>query len=113
MSKDNLRNGTELLLSLVLSLELMDEYPTRQEVKRKGNLFRKSFEAKLLKAYDEMYKADEEFTINALNMKHKCISQIASLNEADAILLYDFVDKFIKNIDVARKKGIVFFDKLN
>lgn len=40
------------------------------------------------------------------------IKQIASLHEADQILLSDFVNKFIKNIEIARKKGVVFFEKI-
>jgi hypothetical protein len=40
------------------------------------------------------------------------ISQIANMNEADAILASEFLDKFSKNIEIARKKGVVFFDKL-
>jgi hypothetical protein len=40
------------------------------------------------------------------------ITQIAEMNEADAILASEFLDKFGKNIEIARKKGIIFFDKL-
>ena len=40
------------------------------------------------------------------------IKQLANLDEADNILISEFINKFIENIDIARKKGIVFFDKL-
>jgi hypothetical protein len=40
------------------------------------------------------------------------ITQIAELNEADAILLSEFINKFYENIEIARKKGVVFFDKI-
>jgi hypothetical protein len=34
------------------------------------------------------------------------------MNEADAILASEFLDKFGENIEAAREKGVVFFDKL-
>ena len=111
-NNSDLRNGTELLLTMMLVTELIDSYGAKRDIKRTANLFKNTFEKDLYVAYDRMHKEDESFTVNAMNKKAKCISQIASLNEADAILLYEFVDKFIKNIDIARKKGAVFFDKL-
>ena len=47
-----------------------------------------------------------------MNIKNKLMSNIASFNEADAILFSEFTEKFIKNIEIARKKGVIFFDKI-
>jgi hypothetical protein len=47
-----------------------------------------------------------------MNKKNQLISNIASFNEVDAILFAQFAEKFIDNIEIARKKGVVFFDKL-
>lgn len=90
----------------------MDEYNLKGNAKRKGNLFRNEVEKVVNPAIDEMHENDEVFLQNALKMKERMIKQIASLHEADQILLSEFVNKFINNIDIARKKGVVFFEKM-
>jgi hypothetical protein len=62
--------------------------------------------------YNEIYAKDPELVTNSIRFKHRLIQQIASLNEPDSILFSEFTDRFIKNIDIARKKGLIFFDKL-
>tara|TARA_R110001632_G_scaffold126252_2_gene239793 strand:- start:1372 stop:1725 length:354 start_codon:yes stop_codon:yes gene_type:complete len=107
-----LRNGLELVLALQLTLELMDEYKLKGLPKKYGNMFRKSLEKGLSESYDRLYNIDPEYTTNAMNKKNELISNIASFNEVDAILFAEFSKKFMDNIDIARKKGVVFFDKL-
>jgi hypothetical protein len=34
------------------------------------------------------------------------------MNEADAILASEFLDKFGENIEAAREKGVVFFNEI-
>jgi hypothetical protein len=75
-------------------------------------MFHNALETKTIKHYNEVYKNDAEFALNSLNIKQRLITQIAELNEADAILLSEFVNRFINNIEIARKKGVVFFDKI-
>ena len=75
-------------------------------------MFRKSLEKGLSESYDRLYNIDPEYTTNAMNKKNELISNIASFNEVDAILFAEFSKKFMDNIDIARKKGVVFFDKL-
>lgn len=110
--EDELRNGLELVLTLQLALELMDEYKLRGLSKKYGNMFKKSLEKNLSELYDRLYTDDSEFVTNAMNIKNKLMSNIASFNEADAILFSEFTEKFIKNIEIARKKGVIFFDKI-
>ena len=107
-----LRNGLELLLTGQLFLDISDTYKLKGLLKKRGNLFIKDLEASVKKGYDNVYNNDPEFTINSINIKQRMISQIADMNEADAILASEFLDKFGKNIEIARKKGVVFFDKL-
>ena len=111
-SQKNLKNGLELVLTLQLTLELMDEYKLKGLPKKYGNMFKNSLEKDLSQSFDRLYKIDEEYTTNAMNKKNELISNIASLNEVDAILFAEFSNKFMKNIDLARKKGVVLFDKL-
>lgn len=111
-NQKELKNGTDLLTSLDVTLSIMDEYQLKGNAKRKANLFRQEVEKVVNPAIDEMHERDEEFLQNALNKKERMIKQIASLHEADQILLSEFVNKFINNIDIARKKGVVFFEKM-
>lgn len=106
------KNGLELLLLLDLTLATMQEYKLKGVVKNKANLFKNAVENSVNKAMDKNSELHEEFTNNAINLKQRMVKQIASLNEADNILLSEFVNKFYNNIDIARKKGVVFFDKL-
>ena len=107
-----LRNGLELLLTGQLFLDISDTYKLNGILKKRGNLFIKDLEVAVKRGYENVYKNDPEFTTNSINIKQRMISQIANMNEADAILASEFLDKFNKNIEIARKKGVVFFDKL-
>tara|TARA_B110000908_G_scaffold36958_1_gene44349 strand:+ start:3739 stop:4092 length:354 start_codon:yes stop_codon:yes gene_type:complete len=110
--RKDLKNGLELVLTLQLTLELMDEYKLKGLPKKYGNMFKNSLEKDLSQSYDRLYNIDQEYTTNAMNKKNQLISNIASFNEVDAILFAQFAEKFIDNIEIARKKGVVFFDKL-
>ena len=111
-NKKELKNGLDLLLLLDLTLATMEEYKLKGSVKNKANLFKKSIEKTVNKSIDAEFIKDEEFMQNALLSKDRMIKQIANLNEADQILLSEYIDKFLKNIHIARKKGVVFFEKL-
>jgi hypothetical protein len=114
MNKQNteLKNGLELLLLLDLTLATMDDYNLKGPVKNKANLFRNALEKQVNNSVDDLMGNDEEFFQNASKRKERMIKQLANLNEADNLLISEFINKFIENIDIARKKGIVFFDKL-
>ena len=111
MNKE-LKNGTELLLSLALSLELLDKYKASKLLKKKLNIAYIELERSILKHYNAIYSENEDFCTNSLTFKEDVIKIIADYNEADCILAIDFLKKFNSNIEIARKKGIIFFDKL-
>lgn len=112
MKNDELKNGTELLLSLVLSLDLLEQYEANQLLKRQINTVKKTLEKTVSKHYDKVYKEGEEFIQNSLSYKEETIKKFAKYNEADSILCSHYLDFFDKNIEIARKKGVIFFDKI-
>jgi len=105
-------NGLEMLLTSQLLIDLFDNYKVKGLTKNYGKMFFRELEKATIKSYNENYSNDPEFTTNSLKIKNRMITQIAELNEADAILFSEFLNKFINNIDLARKKGVIFFDKL-
>jgi hypothetical protein len=105
-------NGLELLLTAQLFIEIFENYKLGGIEKKYGKMFYDALEKKTIQHYNQVYKNDAEFALNSLNIKQRLITQIAELNEADAILLSEFVNRFINNIEIARKKGVVFFDKI-
>jgi hypoxanthine phosphoribosyltransferase len=108
----NLKNGIELLVTLQLALELMDEYKLKGRAKNTANMFKSALEKDVMDNYHRVFKQDAEILINSLNFKNQMIEDIASLSEADSILLSDFIHKFIENIEEVREKKILVFDKL-
>lgn len=110
--EEELRNGLELLLTAQLFLELSDQYKLKGKSKMYANMLIKEMEKAGSKSFEELYANDEMFAVNAMNKKHDCIKIIASFHEADAILFEEFAIKFKNNIDIARKKGVSFFQKL-
>jgi hypothetical protein len=105
-------NALELLLTAQLFIDIFDNYELKGIEKKYGKMFHTALEKKTIKHYNEVYRKDNEFALNSLNIKERMITQIAELNEADAILLSEFINKFYENIEIARKKGVVFFDKI-
>jgi len=110
--KNELKNGTELLLSLALSLDLLEQYKANQLLKKKINNVKKDIEKSIEPHYSKLYTENEEFVQNSLTFKEELIKMVADYNEADCILAIDFLKKFNDNIEIARKKSIIFFDKL-
>jgi hypothetical protein len=75
-------------------------------------MFKDALESDIMQNYHRVYKEDPEMLTNSLNFKNQMIEDIASLSEADSILLSDFIHKFIENIEEVREKKILIFDKL-
>ncbi len=90
----------------------MDSYNFKGVVKNKANLFKRAIEKQVDKAIDSETQRDEEFVQNAITLKERMIKDIATMNEADQILLSEFVHKFANNIEIAREKGTAFFNKI-
>lgn len=112
MRNKETHNALELLLTAQLFIDIFDNYELKGIEKKYGKMFHNALEKKTIKHYNEVYRNDSEFALNSLNIKERMITQIAELNEADAILLSEFINKFYENIEIARKKGVVFFDKI-
>ena len=109
---DKLKNGLELTTTLQLCMELCDQYPVKGIIKKKLKDFYKVAENDIANEYARVHNPNHEFAINAIKKKHQLIKIIAEFDEADFILCSDFLQKFKDNISIARKKGIVFFDKI-
>ncbi|WP_296683574.1 hypothetical protein [Flavobacterium sp.] len=108
----NVKNGIELLVTLQLALELMDEYNLKGRAKNTANMFKDALEKDIMQNYHRVYNEDPEILTNSLNFKNQMIVDIASLGENDAILLADYIRKFMENIEEVREKKVLIFDKL-
>lgn len=109
---NNVKNGIELLVTLQLALELMDEYKLKGRAKNTANMFKDALEKDIMQNYHRVYNEDPEMLTNSLNFKNQMIVDIASLGENDAILLADYIRKFMENIEEIREKKVLIFDKL-
>jgi len=109
---NNVKNGIELLVTLQLALELMDEYKLKGRAKNTANMFKDALEKDIMQNYHRVYNEDPEMLTNSLNFKNQMIVDIASLGENDAILLADYIRKFMENIEEVREKKVLIFDKL-
>lgn len=109
---DKLKNGLELTTTLQLALELCDQYPVKQKLKQTLKSFLNEAEKDISLEYQKVYNTNPEFAINAVKKKHELVKIISEFDEADFILCSDFLQKFKDNIHLARKNGLVFFDKL-
>lgn len=109
---EKLKNGLELTVTAQLCLELMDQYPVKYLIKKKLKDFLEVAEKDIGNEWARVFETNQEFAINALKKKHEMIKIIAEFNEADAILCGEFLKKFKDNLPLARKNGLVFFNKI-
>jgi len=103
---------TELTIAMQLVLEIMDEAGLKGRTKQLGNMFVKELEKNVESNYGKLYGNDPEIVTNIMNSKHRVISQIGKLDEADATLLSDIINKFVENIEDVRKHKVTYFTKL-
>jgi hypothetical protein len=103
---------TEITLAMQLVLELMYDIGLKGRTKQLGNMFVKELEKTVESNYQKLYNEDPEIITNIMNAKHRVISQLAELNEADCVLLYDIVNAFVDNIEEVRKHKVTYFTKL-
>jgi len=106
------RTGMELVFTLQLALEIMDEYKLNGLLKKHGNMFKRTLESNVGKAYDRVFSLDQEMAINAMNLKHRMISQIASLPEPEAIVFSEYVNNFFENKEQAISNTQVMITKV-
>ena len=107
------KNGLELILSLALSLDLLDQYDSKGLLKKKINKISEDITFDISSRFKQIFETSEEFVHNSLRHKANIIKLIAKYDEADCILAADMLKKFDDNIEEERKKGIVFFETLD
>lgn len=110
MDREKLRTGVELVLTLQLALEIMDEYKLAGKVKNFANMFKKELEKDVSRAYDRIYAIDPTIVTNGINIKHKLISQFATLGEDDAMLVAQKLSNMIDNIEDLRNEPVYVVD---
>lgn len=107
-----MKKVVELTLALQLVMELMDQAGLKGRKKQLGNMFLKEIEKDVLVNYNQLYNNDPEAALNAMNFKNILITNIAELDEPDAILLSDVINKFKESIEDIRKTKVTNFNKL-
>lgn len=110
MEGEQIKTGVELVLTLQLAIEIMDEYKLTGRVKKYGNMFKNELERDLSKAYDRVYESDPTIVINAMNIKHKLISQLARLGEDEIMLVAQKLSNMIDNIEDLKKEAVMIVD---
>ena len=110
MDREKLRTGVELVLTLQLALEIMDEYNLSGKVKNFAKMFKNELERDVSKAYDRIYAVDPTIVTNGINIKHRLISQFAALGEDDAMLVAQKMSEMIDNIDELRNEPVYVVD---
>ena len=106
------KTGLELVLTLQLALEYMDEIKLTGLPKKYGNMFKKSIDKELSIAYDRGFVIDQQVMLNAMNKKESLISIIAGLSEPDCMLFTEFAEHFMENIEEARLDGKIYLNKI-
>jgi len=92
-----MKTGLELIFTLQLAVEIMDEYNLKGLEKRHANMLRKTLEKNLESSYDKAFDLNPTIAINAMNLKQRMISQIATLKEAEAIAFSEYVNNFFED----------------
>lgn len=105
--RKQMSTGVELLFTLQLALEIMDEYKLKGLLKNKANMFKNELERTINESYDRVYAIDPGMVMTSMNYKHRMISQIASLPEEDAVIFSEYVNKFFEDIDRHRQEIVV------
>jgi hypothetical protein len=110
MEREKLKTGVELVLTLQLAIEIMEEYNLTGRIKKYGNMFKRELDTHISRAYDRIYESDPSIVTNAMNIKHKMLSQFAELSEDDAMLVAQKLSNMIDNIEELRKETIDLVD---
>jgi hypothetical protein len=107
-----MKNGLELTISLQVVCELIDQYPIKREIKMTANNFRKSVEKDVNKEYLKVYASDPQLCINICQKTAEIAETIAKMDMAEMVLFSDFAKRFYDNREIAKSKGVSFFNKI-
>lgn len=107
-----MKNGLELTFVLQLACELIEQYPIKKEIKFTGNAFKKALETDLNKEYLRVYNSDPEMTINICQKTAELAGIVGKMDMAEIVLFSDFAQRFYDNREIAKQKGLTFFNKI-
>lgn len=107
-----MKNALELTFALQLVCELTDQYNVKKEIKFTANNFRKSLEKDLDKEYLRIYNASPETTINLSQKTAELAETISKMDIGEIVLFNDFAKRWFDNKEIAKAKGISFFNKI-
>jgi len=110
--KNPLKNGLELTIQLQVLCEFLDQYPIKREIKQAANQLRKASEKDLSKEYNKIYKIDTEMSINICQKTAELAETIGKMDISELVLFSDFAKRFYDNKEIAKKKGMSFFNKI-
>jgi len=110
MSK--LKNGLELTIQLQVLCEFIDQYPIKREIKKAANQLRKASEKSLEQEYAKIYKLEPEMSINICQKTAELAETIGKINISELVLFSDFAKRFYDNREIAKEKGMSFFNKI-
>jgi hypothetical protein len=110
MEREQIKTGVELVLTLQLAIEIMEEYKLTGRIKKYGNMFKRELDTHISRAYDRIYATDPTIVTNGMNIKHKMLSQFAELGEDDAMLVAQKLSDMIDNIEELRKQAVMVVD---
>jgi hypothetical protein len=110
--KRNMKNALELTFALQLVCELTDQYNVTKGVKFTANNFRKVLEKDLDKEYLRIYNASPETTINLSQKTAELAETVGKMDMAEIVLFSDFAKRFYDNREIAKAKGVSFFNKI-
>lgn len=107
-----MKNGIELTFVMQLVRELNEQYPVKREIKFTGKAFAKALEKDLDQEYLRVYNASPETTINLSQKTAKSAEIVSKMDMAEIVLFSDFAQRWFDNKEIAKEKGMSFFNKI-
>jgi len=110
--KNPLKNSLELTIQLQVLCEFIDQYPIKREIKMHANALRKAAEKDLSQEYAKVYKLEPEMSINICQKTAELAETIGKMDISELVLFSDFAKRFYDNKEIAKEKGMSFFNKI-
>lgn len=92
--------------------ESMEDDPGTRLVKYATKAYLRASEKELDHHYAKMYKNDPTMVINIAQKLEDLAKIIASFDMEELLLFTEFTEKFSKNKELAKKRGIIFFNRI-
>ena len=110
--KNKLKNGVELTFQTQVLCEFIDQYPVKKEIKMTANQFRKATEKDLNNQYAKVYEMSPEMSINVCGKLQELAETVGKMDVSELVLFSDFAKRFYDNREIAKEKGMSFFNKI-